>query len=152
MTGFKEHTTGGTPSGTTASEGVGEAQLRRVIEAARGIHRARSLDALLREVVESASALVGARYAALGVIDATGTTLEQFITVGVDEVTRARIGDLPRGHGILGVLIRDAAPLRLHDMSEDPRSAGVPARPSAHAELPRRADHAARASRSGTCT
>ena len=126
MTRSQEHTTGGTPSGIAASEGVGEARLRRVIEAARGIHRARSLEALLREVVESASALVGARYAALGVIDPTGTHLEQFITVGVDDVTRARIGDLPRGQGILGVLIRDATPLRLHDMSEDPRSVGFP--------------------------
>jgi signal transduction histidine kinase len=126
MTRSQEHTTAGTPSGIAASEGVGEAQLRRVIEAARGIHRARSLEALLREVVESASALVGARYAALGVIDPTGTHLEQFITVGVDDVTRARVGDLPRGQGILGVLIRDATPLRLHDMSEDPRSVGFP--------------------------
>jgi signal transduction histidine kinase len=126
MTGSKEHTTGGTPGGTSASDGVGEERLRRVIEAARGIHRARSLDALLHEVVGSASALVGARFAALGVIDPTGTYLEQFITVGVDDVTRARIGDLPRGQGILGVLIRDAVPLRLHDMSEDPRSVGFP--------------------------
>src|SRR6478736_2550131 len=126
MAAPNEHTSGDTPSGIAASEGVGEDQLRRVIEAARGIHRARSLDALLREVVQSAAALVGARYGALGVIDPTGTYLEQFITVGVDDLTRARIGDLPRGQGILGVLIRDATPLRLDDMSEDPRSAGFP--------------------------
>ena len=126
MTGPSEHTTGATPSGTTASDGVGEVRLRRVIEAARGIHRARSLDALLREVVDRAAELVGARYAALGVIDPTGTYLEQFITVGIDDLTRSRIGDLPRGQGILGVLIRDATSLRLHDMSEDPRSVGFP--------------------------
>jgi signal transduction histidine kinase len=106
--------------------GVGEAQLRRVIEAARAIHRARSLDVLLRDVVERAAGLVGARYAALGVIDPSGTYLEQFITVGVDDATRARIGDPPLGEGILGVLIRDAVTLRLHDMSEDPRSVGFP--------------------------
>jgi signal transduction histidine kinase len=126
MVAPNEHTSGVTPSGSAASEGVGEDQLRRVIEAARGIHRARSLDVLLREVVQSAAALVGARYGALGVIDPTGTYLEQFITVGVDDLTRARIGDLPRGQGILGVLIRDATPLRLDDMSEDPRSVGFP--------------------------
>jgi signal transduction histidine kinase len=121
MTGSEE------PTGTTAAhERVGEAQLRRLIEAARTIHRARSLDALLRQVVESAAQIVGARYAALGVIDPTGQHLEQFITVGVDEVTRTRIGDLPRGQGVLGVLIRDAVPLRLEDMSEDPRSVGFP--------------------------
>jgi signal transduction histidine kinase len=121
MTGSKEHT-----AVTAAREGVGEARLRRVIEATTGIHRARSLDALLRQVVETAAELAGARYAALGVIDPTGTYLEQFITVGVDELTRERIGDLPRGQGILGVLIREAVPLRLHDMSEDPRSVGFP--------------------------
>ena len=74
MTGPTEHTKDATPSGTTASDGVGEDRLRRVIEAARGIHRARSLDALLREVVERAAKLVGARYAALGVIDPPGRT------------------------------------------------------------------------------
>jgi signal transduction histidine kinase len=121
MTG-SEHQIGA----TAAHEGVGEAQLRRVIEATRRIHRSRSLDALLREVAESAAELAGARYAALGVIDATGTHLEQFITVGVDEVTRTRIGDLPHGKGILGILIREAAPLRLDDMGEDPRSTGFP--------------------------
>ena len=126
MAGSKDPTTGDTPGGVAASERTGEDQLRRVIEAARGIHRARSLDTLLREVVESAAELVGARFGALGVIDPTGTYLEQFITVGVDDLTRARIGDLPRGQGILGVLIRDATPLRLDDMSEDPRSAGFP--------------------------
>ncbi len=126
MAGSKDPTTGDTPGGVAASERTGEDQLRRVIEAARGIHRARSLDTLLREVVESAVELVGARFGALGVIDPTGTYLEQFITVGVDDLTRARIGDLPRGQGILGVLIRDATPLRLDDMSEDPRSAGFP--------------------------
>jgi signal transduction histidine kinase len=119
--GPEEHT-----AAASAHEGVGEARLRRVFEATRRIHRARSLDALLREVVESAAELVGARYAALGVIDATGMHLEQFITVGVDDLTRERIGDLPRGQGILGVLIREAVPLRLHDMSEDPRSTGFP--------------------------
>ena len=121
MTGSREHT-----GVAAAHEGVGEAQLRRVIEATRRIHCARSLDMLLREVAESAAGIVGARYAALGVIDPSGTHLEQFVTVGVDDDTRTRIGDLPRGQGILGVLIRDAAPLRLHDMGEDPRSVGFP--------------------------
>jgi signal transduction histidine kinase len=109
-----------------AGSGVGEAQLWRVIEAARGIHRAKSLDVLLRDVVERAAGLVGARYGALGVIDPGGTSLEQFVTVGIDDDTRARIGELPRGEGILGVVIHDAVTLRLHDMSEDPRSAGFP--------------------------
>src|SRR5262249_2268153 len=70
--------------------------------------------------------LTGARYAALGVIDRTGQQLERFLTTGVDEATHEAIGDPPRGRGILGVLIRDAKPLRLREISDDPRSVGFP--------------------------
>ena len=59
-------------------------------------------------------------------IDTTGQALERFLTTGIDEETHAAIGDLPRGRGILGVLIRDAQPLRLHDIADDPRSVGFP--------------------------
>jgi hypothetical protein len=59
-------------------------------------------------LVEASAELTGARYAALGVIDANGTELEQFITHGIDDDLRAEIGALPRGRGILGVLIREA--------------------------------------------
>ena len=60
-------------------------------------------------------------------IDPSGQTLERFLTTGIDDETHAAIGELPRGRGILGVLIRDAKPLRLHDIAEDPRSVGFPA-------------------------
>jgi len=76
--------------------------------------------------VEAAAELTGARYAALGVIDPSGSELEQFVTHGVEDGLRAEIGSLPRGRGVLGVLIRDAKPLRLHDLAEDPRSVGFP--------------------------
>ena len=59
-------------------------------------------------------------------IDRTGSQLERFITHGIDAETHAAIGDLPRGRGILGALIRDAQPLRLHDLGDDPRSVGFP--------------------------
>jgi signal transduction histidine kinase len=85
-----------------------------------------SLDALLQRIVETAAALTGARYAALGVIDRAGQALERFLTTGVDAETRSAIGEPPRGRGILGVLIRDAEPLRLHDIEDDPRSVGFP--------------------------
>src|SRR5207249_2190661 len=85
-----------------------------------------SLDAVLERIVEAAAELTGARYAALGVIDRAGTGLERFVTTGIDEETRTTIGDPPHGRGILGVLIRDAEPLRLHDLAEDPRSVGFP--------------------------
>src|SRR5438477_3814386 len=85
-----------------------------------------SLDAVLRRLTDAAAALTEARYAALGVIDPSGTQLERFITHGVDAATEAVIGAPPRGHGILGVLVRDAAPLRLRDLTDDPRSVGFP--------------------------
>jgi signal transduction histidine kinase len=103
-----------------------ETRLRAVLEAGMAITAELSLDALLQRVVESAAALTGARYAALGVIDRTGSQLERFVTTGIDAETHAQIGDLPRGRGILGVLIRDTTPLRLRDLSEDPRSVGFP--------------------------
>ena len=77
-------------------------------------------------------------------IDASGSQLEQFLTHGIDAETRAEIGALPRGRGILGVLIREAKPLRLHDLAEDPRSVGFPPGASADAQLPRRPGPAAR--------
>jgi signal transduction histidine kinase len=101
-------------------------RLRVLVDAGIALSSELSLDALLQRIVETAAELTGARYAALGVIDASGHALERFLTTGVDEETRAAIGDLPRGRGILGVLIRDAQPLRLHDLGEDPRSVGFP--------------------------
>jgi signal transduction histidine kinase len=84
------------------------------------------LPAMLRRIVESAAELVDARYAALGVLDDTRTRLSQFITVGIDEAGHAAIGDLPEGHGILGLLIVDAKPLRLADLRLHPDSYGFP--------------------------
>jgi len=101
-------------------------RLRGLLQAGIALSSELSLDALLQRTVESAAELTGARYAALGVIDRTGQALERFLTTGIDAQTHARIGDLPRGRGILGVLIRDATTLRLHDLGEDPRSVGFP--------------------------
>ena len=101
-------------------------RLQRVVEAGVALHAELSLDDLLRRVVESVADLTGARYVALGVIDQRGVELERFITHGIDEETRHRIGELPRGRGILGALIRDARPLRLDDLHDDPRSVGFP--------------------------
>ena len=101
-------------------------RLQELVEAGIALSSELSLEALLQRLVETAASLTGARYAALGVIDPSGQVLERFITTGLDEETHAAIGDLPRGRGILGVLIRDAKPLRLHDLGDDPRSVGFP--------------------------
>jgi len=105
---------------------TGESRLRALFEAGVAISSELSLDAVLQRLVEVAAELTGARYAALGVIDPSGSELERFLTHGIDALTHAAIGALPRGRGILGALIHDAKPLRLHDLSDDPRSVGFP--------------------------
>ena len=104
-----------------------ESSFQGLVEAGIALSSELTLDALLQRLTETAAELTGARYAALGVIDVTGRELERFVTHGIDPETHAAIGDLPRGRGILGVLIRDARPLRLHDIAEDDRSVGFPA-------------------------
>jgi signal transduction histidine kinase len=104
-----------------------EARLRAVLDAAIAVSSELSLDAVLQRIVEAAASLTGAQYAALGVINPSRQALERFVVTGIDEATMDAIGDLPRGRGILGVLIRDATPLRIDDLSADPRSVGFPA-------------------------
>jgi signal transduction histidine kinase len=103
-----------------------ESRLRALVEAGLAITSELSLDSLLQRLVETAADLTGARYGALGVIDGDGSGLERFVTTGIDAETHAAIGELPRGRGILGVLIREAAALRLEELSRDPRSVGFP--------------------------
>ena len=103
-----------------------EDRLRALVQAGVAIASELSLDSLLQRLVEKAAELTGARYAALGVIDRSGSGLERFVTTGIDAETYAAIGDLPRGRGVLGALIHDASPLRLRDLGEDPRSVGFP--------------------------
>ena len=103
-----------------------DARLRQLFDASIALTAELSVDALLQKLVETAAELTGARYAALGVIDETGSALERFVTTGVDDDTRAAIGDPPHGRGILGVLIHDAEPLRLRHIADDSRSVGFP--------------------------
>jgi signal transduction histidine kinase len=101
-------------------------RLRALIEAGIAVSSELSLDAVLQRIIEAAAQLTGAPYAALGVIDRSGQRLERFVTTGLSDEERERIGELPRGRGILGVLIDDAHALRLDDLSKDPRSVGFP--------------------------
>jgi len=101
-------------------------RLRALVDAGVALTSELSLDALLQKLVEAAAELTGARYAALGVIDRSGTALERFVTHGVTAEEHAAIGTLPSGRGILGVLIEDAKPLRLADITDDRRSVGFP--------------------------
>jgi signal transduction histidine kinase len=101
-------------------------RLQAVVGAGIALASELSVDALLQRTVELAAELTESRYAALGVLDPSGTHLERFVTTGIGPEERATIGDLPTGRGILGALIRDARPLRLDDLSQDPRSVGFP--------------------------
>jgi signal transduction histidine kinase len=109
-----------------ARDVLDEHRLRRLIDVGRGLVAQLDLEAVLSEVVEVARELTGARYAALGILDEERRELERFIYVGIDEQTRAIIGDLPRGRGVLGELIRNPAPLRLREVGGHPRSYGFP--------------------------
>ncbi|MDP1806447.1 MAG: hypothetical protein Q8K72_14830, partial [Acidimicrobiales bacterium] len=79
---------------------LAQGRLRGLLRATQMIVNDLDLPSVLRRVVESARELVGARYAALGVLDPTRTHLAEFITVGLDDDQRARIGALPKGHGL----------------------------------------------------
>jgi signal transduction histidine kinase len=95
-------------------------------EATRAIAGELDLDRVLQLTVDRVRALVDARYAALGIVDAGGR-IERFITSGMTARRRERIGALPRGHGLLGTIIRDGVSLRLPDLGAHPDSYGFPA-------------------------
>ena len=97
------------------------------MEVGRGLVSNLELEAVLHRLVGVARELTGARYAALGILDDERRELDRFITVGIDNELRATIGELPRGRGVLGVLISDPKPLRLTDVADHPSSYGFPA-------------------------
>jgi two-component system, NarL family, sensor histidine kinase DevS len=108
-------------------EGVaGPKSLRKLFRAVVAIGSDLDLTATLQRIVESATELADAQYGALGVLDPTRTFLSEFLTVGIDSAARAEIGDLPKGHGILGLLIREPHAIRLPDLREHPDSFGFP--------------------------
>ena len=110
-----------------AGESLHREELERLLQVGRSMVADLDLDSVLSHVLEAARELTGARYAALGVLDDAKRALERFVYVGIDEATRQRIGPLPRGHGILGELIREPRLLRLSRISDHPRSYGFPA-------------------------
>jgi signal transduction histidine kinase len=101
-------------------------ELEAALDAAvRAIAELRPLNDVLQVIVDRVRPLVGAQYAALGIVDAQGRIL-RFITSGMDDATRARIGALPEGHGLLGLIIRENRSFRIPDLNRDPRRVGFP--------------------------
>ncbi len=96
-----------------------------LIEAGLALSSELSVDAVLQRIIELAVEITGARYGALGVLGTDGRITE-FVTTGITAEERRAIGALPTGRGVLGVLISEATPLRLADMSSHPRSVGFP--------------------------
>ena len=99
---------------------------RELLEAFGALSQELSLEALLDRILNAARNLLHAKYAALGVLSADGR-LEHFVTAGIDDETARRIGPRPTGHGVLGLLITDPKPLRLHDLRRHPSAYGFPA-------------------------
>ena len=93
--------------------------------ATRGIANILELDTVLRLIVERVRELVRARYAALGIVDSVGV-IERFVTVGISTDDRERIGQLPRGHGLLGLIIREGRSVRISEIADHPDSSGFP--------------------------
>lgn len=101
-------------------------QIRRLLNVGRALVAEHDTESVLERILSEAREITGARYAALGVLDQTRRQLERFLTVGIDAATHRAIGDLPRGRGVLGVLIDDPRPLRLSDVGQHPQSYGFP--------------------------
>ena len=103
-----------------------QARLEQVLETSVRLAGEHSLDRVLQLVADSAREVIGARYAALGVLAADGRTLDRFVVSGLEAEETTRLGALPRGHGILGLVIREARTIRLPDLKRHPDSVGFP--------------------------
>ncbi len=99
---------------------------RGILDVARGVMEDLDIDVVLDRVLVASQELTEARYAAIGVLSDSRTELARFLTKGIDEQARAAIGSLPKGRGVLGVLIEEPTPLRLSDVGEHARSYGFP--------------------------
>lgn len=108
------------------SGALDEPRLRELIDVGRSLVAELDPEVVFQQVLEVACQLTDARYAALGVLDEERRELERFITHGIDEGSRRTIGNLPRGRGVLGLLIEQPRPLRLTDVGRHPRSYGFP--------------------------
>jgi signal transduction histidine kinase len=110
-----------------STESLDEHRLRRLMAVGRTLVSQLDLETVLEELLGVAQEVTGARYAALGILDDDRRGLERFLAVGIDDETREVIGELPRGRGVLGLLIDEPKPLRLDHVGSHPRSFGFPA-------------------------
>jgi signal transduction histidine kinase len=109
-----------------ARAGQASDELAAMDTATRGIAGVLDLDRVLQLITDRVRELAHAQYSALGIVDQEGG-IERFITSGIGRAERERIGALPHGHGLLGVIVASSHPLRVHDIATDPRRYGFPA-------------------------
>ncbi len=114
------------PTSDARSPASTQERLERLVVTTSALIAEVSLEGVLQQVVQVAAELIGAHYAAIGVLAPDGRLLENFTTFGIDEELRKRLGEPPRGHGILGLVIREARPIRLPDLTQHPDSYGFP--------------------------
>ncbi len=100
-------------------------QLDALDAAVRGIAGVLSVQRVLQLIVDRMRELVAAEYAALGIVGPFGN-IEQFVTSGLSDQARERIGPLPRGHGLLGLIIQENRPFLIDDIATDSRRHGFP--------------------------
>jgi signal transduction histidine kinase len=118
-----------------ARAGQARDELSALDAATRGIAGVLDLDRVLQLITDRVRELAHAEYAALGIVDPEGY-MERFITSGLTRQERERIGPPPRGHGLLGVIVHETSPVRVHDIATDPRRYGFPAHhPEMHSLL-----------------
>jgi len=108
------------------TEFAGPRALRKLVDAVISLSADLELATVLQRIIDAAMDLVDARYGAIGVLDEAKSSLAEFVTAGLDPETYRAIGELPKGHGILGLLIAEPRPLRLPDLREHPESYGFP--------------------------
>ena len=101
------------------------AQLTALDQAVRGIGGVLDVDRVLQLITDRVRGLVGAQYAAIGIVDPEGA-IERFITSGIDDEHRALIGELPHGRGLLGLIIREDQTYRVPDITRHPERFGFP--------------------------
>lgn len=111
-------------AGRSARDSSG--QLQALAQASLALTSELSLEHVLQKIAEVARDVLQAKYAALGVINESGTGLSQFLTAGIDEAAKTAIGPLPTGKGVLGLLIREGRPIRMSRLSAHPQSVGFP--------------------------
>jgi signal transduction histidine kinase len=110
----------------TGPTSAAQSRIEQVIRMVPDLMAELRLEELLRRVADLAAEVIGARYVAVGLLAPDRRSLESFIVSGMSEETRAAIGKLPVGRGILGLVIREGRPIRLRDLAAHPASAGFP--------------------------